>query len=130
MKITKTFLALFLSSLLLASCTDTHEAVMRDQIEWLDEATSVLNNVAEGTTSSSEAAAKMKALGRQCEDFYERKEALSADATPEELLATTQQYAEHVAESFQKYLQAVEKVKESGKMSEELTSALENMDAP
>lgn len=103
---------------------------MRDQIAWLDEATHVLNNVAEGKTAPSDAADRIKELGREAIEIGERKQALSSDATPQELQATTNEYAEQVGQSLQNYLQAVERVTKSGKMTGELTSALENIDSP
>ena len=127
MKIIKTLAALLLTALFLTSCSDTHEAVMRDQTAWLKQATVILNEVADEKITPEKAAGRIKELGKESKEIAERRRALSANATPEEL-AATKPFADQVEHSFQEYLDAVKRVTEAGKMNEELTKALENID--
>lgn len=115
------------STILLVSCGDNHDKLMKDQLAWTNEVSEVLNQVADGSLSSSEAAEQLKELGKQGEEFVERKEALYQDANKEEIQAVAEKYREEMTEAMKGMMQAMQKVVTSGRMTRELQQAMVKM---
>lgn len=115
------------AALLLASCGDSHDKLMKDQLAWTNEVSEVLNQVADGSLSSADAAEKIRELGTKGEDFMERKEALYQDASKEKIQATAEKYREEMTGAVQGMMEAMKNVVTSGRMTRELQDALANM---
>lgn len=118
---------LLLAALFTVSCSDNHDKLMKDQIDYLGEMTEVLNKVADGDLSSSEGAEKIKALGKKGDEFMERKKVLNEDLSPEEGEKLMKKYQDESMAAFKEYMAAVQKLAKSGRMTQELTEAIENM---
>lgn len=122
------FRALILASaFLLVSCGDNHDKLMKDQLAWTNEVSEVLNQVADGSLSSSDAVEKIKKLGKEGEEFVKRKEALNKDVDKEEVQAVAEKYRDEMTEAVQGMMKAMMKVVSSGRMTEELQDAMTNM---
>lgn len=122
----KSLLALLLM-ISLSACGDSHDRLMKDQIAYMDRITGVLQKVADGSMSSAEAAGKIKELGKQGDEFMERKARLNRDASPEELQAVVEKYSKESGETLMRYLEALEKLSGSGRLTRELSEAIANM---
>lgn len=120
-------LLIALAALFLVSCGDSHDKLMRDQLAWTNEVSEVLNQVADGSLSSADAAEKIRELGTKGEDFMERKEALYQDASKEKIQATAEKYRDEMTEAVQGMMKAMQNVVTSGRMTRELQDALANM---
>lgn len=116
--------------LLLSSCGDSHDKLMDDQVSWIQEMTDTLNGVAEGKISSSEASQKIKTLGKQGEKFVERKKALNKTVSPEQLMEVAKKHSKETGQAYKGYMEAVSKLSASGRMTQELADAIENMKSP
>lgn len=121
------FLIILLSPFFLTSCGDSNEKLAEDQLEYIDEMTEILNKVSDGSLSSAEAAKKIKAHGKKGDDLMERKEKLKKDLTPADEKALMKKYEDKSMKSFQNFMKAVTKLSESGRMTKELSDAIENM---
>ena len=100
---------------------------MKDQLAWTQDVTEVLEKVASGDMSASDAAEKMQKLGEEGEDFVKRKEALNKDVDPEELKKVAEKYQDEMMEAISAMMKAMMEVQASGKMTPELQGALGNM---
>ncbi|MDX1679726.1 MAG: hypothetical protein R3242_03250 [Akkermansiaceae bacterium] len=116
-----------LAAFLLSSCGDSHDKLMKDQLAWTQDVTEVLEKVASGDMSASDAAEKMQKLGEEGEDFVKRKEALNKDVDPEELKKVAEKYQDEMMEAISAMMKAMMEVQASGKMTPELQGALGNM---
>lgn len=119
-----------LLSVVMSSCGDSHDKLMNDQVSWMEEMTETLNGVADGTLSSSEAAERLEALGREGEEFVARKQKLNEGASPEEMIEVAKKHSEEVGKAFQDYMEAMTKLSASGRMTRELSEAIANMKTP
>lgn len=118
---------LALSALVLTSCGDSHDKLMKDQISWMNETTAILEKVAAGSMSSADAAGKIKKLGEDAEEFMRRKETLNKGMPPEKLQELATKYREETGQAFKEYMIAIEKASRSGRMTQEIGEAIENM---
>lgn len=126
--ITKIIAVLFLS-LFATSCGDSHDKLMNDQISWIEDITDILNDVADGTISSSDAATKLEKLNEVADKIAERKVKLNVDMSPEELQKQAEKYKDELSNSFKEYIAALSKLRNSGRLTQELTNALQNMES-
>jgi len=114
-------------AVLLVSCGDSRDKLVKDQLAWTNEVSEVLNKVADGKLSSSEAAEKIRKLGKQGDEFMKRKEVLYKDIKPEEVRELTEKYKDELSESVKGLMNAMQNVVKSGRMTEELQEAMVNM---
>ncbi len=120
-------LILLLSPFLFTSCGDSNEKLIKDQIEYIDDMTEILNKVSDGSLSSSEAAEKIKAHGKKGDEIMKRKEKLLKEMTPELEAELKKKYEEKTKQSVEKFMEAVIKLGQSGRATKELSDAIENM---
>ena len=99
---------------------------MEDQLDYIEEMASVLDDVSEGG-NASDAAEKIKALGKEGDEFMERKKELFADADPEALDKLTKKYAKRSQESARMLMLSIQKLEKSGRATPELKDAILNM---
>jgi len=123
----RTFLLILLCPFLFSSCRDTPVKVQEDRVEYMEDFTKIINKVADGSMSSSDAAKKIKAHGKKGEELLKRTEASVKDLSPEQRKALEDKYVEKHMKAFKEYVQAVEKLKQSGRATQELADAIENM---
>ena len=100
---------------------------MDDQLDWMEEMTEIINEVADGDLSSSDAAAKIKKLGKEGDDFMKRKEALNKDRSSEDLAELQKKYGKRSGEATMNFIKAIQKLKQSGRATNELSEAMQNM---
>ena len=116
-----------ISILVFGSCGDSHEKLMKDQIDWMEEMTGVVNEVADGKLSSSEAADRIGELGKEGGRIFERKAALNKDLSPEKAQELLKSHGKESIAALQNYMKAVQRLSTSGRMTREVASALENI---
>ncbi len=114
-----------LASLFLFSCGDSFEKLAKDQISLQDDITEVLNDVADGDLTSSEAAAKLGELVEKGKDISERKLALVKDLTGEEIEEIAKETRRKVLKANVEYSEALGNVVKSGKLTPELLNSLD-----
>ena len=93
----------------------------------MEDLTEVLNDVADGKASSAEAAEKIKELGRKGEEFMQRKATLNEGVSGEELMELGKKYSDGMSEALRKQMEAISRLAGSGRMTAELSEAIENM---
>lgn len=120
-------LATLCSTLTLASCGDSQEKLVDDQIDWMEEITAVFNGVADGSLSSEDAAEQIRDLGKEGEEFMKRKAELFKDATPEDLKDLISGNAAEAAKASQEMFQAMQKAVDSGRLTEEISEAMQRI---
>lgn len=100
---------------------------MSDQISWMEEITTILNKVADGGLSSSDAVAQLKELNVEADKFAVRKVKLDADMTADDLMKQLDKYKGDFAGTFKEFMLAADKLSKSGRMTQELSDAIQNM---
>lgn len=130
MKKLRNLTAILAALFFLPSCGDNHDKLMKDQIAWMEDMTAVFNSVADGSLSSSEAAERIKELGKDGEDFMNRKAVLNKDLSPEDTQKLMDKYSSELSTALKNYMTAMQNVVKSGRMTKELSEAVENMKQP
>lgn len=125
------FLSMLLAlvfALIVSSCggSDSADKLMKDQFEYLEEMASVLDDVSEGG-SATDAAKKIKALGKKGDEFVERKKKLFDGADPEEILKLTKKYEAKSVAAARELMKSIQKLEKSGRATAELQNAIMNM---
>jgi hypothetical protein len=116
-----------LAACLLAACGDSQEKLMEDQLDYLDEITAIVEEVADGSLSSSEAAAEIREWAEKGEALQRRKAALRKELTADELQALTRQYSQRSMEAVRDMMAAMGRLEQSGRMTAELGEALSSV---
>lgn len=93
----------------------------------MEDATEILNKVADGSMSSSDATKKINALGEKAEKLRKRSETVMKDISPEEQKALSEKYEEKTMKAFREFMQASLKIQQSGRGTKELLDALERI---
>lgn len=127
MKKIKALIAVCVCSLFFSSCGDSHDKLMSDQISWMGKITTILNKVADGDLSSSDATAQLNELNEEADKFAERRVKLDADMTADDLLKQVDKYKGELTGTFKEFMAAADKLSKSGRMTQELSDAIENM---
>lgn len=125
MKNFRNFTSLLATFLLLSSCGDNPDKLMKEQISWMKDVTKVLNKVADGNLSPAQAAEKIDQLGRAADKIKKRQAVLFEDLSPEESYAIMHEYTGETSEAMQKFMEAMQKVVSSGRMTKKLSEAIE-----
>ena len=120
---------LLLSFIALTSCSDSLEKLTEDQIEYMEEITEIINKTADGDLSSSEAAEEIRDWGEKGSELKDRAIALREEMSEEELEIEAKKLAEDYGErqmkAFTNYMQAVKRLEKSGRMTQEITDAIQ-----
>lgn len=111
----------------LSSCGDSGDKLMEDQLDYLNEMSEIIEEVADGSMSSADASEKFAGMKEAGDEFMERKKVLFKDISPEEVKAITEKYSKRSGESMMRYMKALEALRKSGRMTEELRKAVENI---
>lgn len=111
----------------LSSCSDSHDKIMDDQLSWMEDVTKILNQAADGEVSSSDAANKIRVLGKQGDEFMERKKVLNESVSQDQIDEITKKYSKRSIQAFQNYIQAIERLTNSGRMTNEISEAISNI---
>lgn len=127
MKNTLYTMAVLVCALVLSSCGDSHDKLAKDQITWMEDMTEIFNGVADGDLSSSQAADKIRSLGKEGEEFMARQEKLNQGTSKEELEKIRQKHSKEFQVAFKNYMKAVQKLTQSGRMTKELSDVVQNM---
>jgi len=111
----------------LSSCGDSRDKLMQDQVDMLNDMAEVVEEVADGSLSSSEAAEKFADFKKEGADIMERKKVLMKDISDEEGKELREKYSKDSGKAMMRYMEAVEKLGKSGRMTKELQEAVENL---
>ena len=126
----KKYMTLFISALVLfsfSSCADSRDKLMQDQVDYLNEMAEVIEGVADGTISSAEATEKFSEMKKTGDEFMERKKELYKGISAEDGKALAEKFNKPAAEAFGRYMKALEKLRKSGRMTQELREAVESI---
>lgn len=115
-----------LSILLLASCGDSPEKLMQDKIDYIGDMAEVIDGLAEGKLSSSEATEKIKELASKEEEFVEREKKLFKDLSAEERTALEEKFTLKTEQKIGELLSASAKLVQSGRATKEFQDAMSN----
>ena len=119
--------SLIVALLFFTSCGgDSGDKLMKDQLDYMEEVAGVLDEVSDGG-NASEAAEKIKELGKKGDEFMERKTALFGEAGDADLQQLTEKYSERARESARKMMEAIQRLEKSGRVTAELQEAIINM---
>ena len=127
MKTITQIIAVLFFSLFIISCGDSHDKLMNDQVSWIENMTDILTKVADGKISSSEAVTKLEKLNEVADKIAERKVKLNAEMSAKKLQSQGEKYKEKLSSAFKEYMTAVSNLRSSGRMTQELANALQNM---
>ena len=117
-------LATFAVCIAVTGCGDSHDKVMTDQIEWMDDIAVVVEQVAEGELSSAEGAERVRELGQEAHTFMERKKALDNDLTPHKAKRLVEKYSRPTTEAYGGVMHAMQKSMKNGTMERDLQDAI------
>ena len=112
---------------LFTSCGDSHEKLADDQLSYIEDLTEIMEDVADGKLSSSEAAEEIKDWGKKGDKLIERKKALNDAATEEELKVLAKKYEKRSMDAMKDYMAALQKLQKSGRMTKEVQEAIMNV---
>ena len=111
----------------LTSCSDSPEKIADDQISYLKELTEILDGIAEGEISSSDGAKKIQKWGKKGNKIQERIKALKEKYSDEELQDIDDKYKTEMRDAFKKLMATIVKLQKSGRMTQEIKDAMENV---
>lgn len=123
----KRLVLLLCVSLSVTSCGDSHDKLMRDQIAYMDEMSTILEKVADGSMSSADATRKLEKWNEKGAAIKVRKTTLNAKATPEQLEALGKKYQEEAMKSAGRMMASMQKLQTSGRLTPELARAASNL---
>jgi hypothetical protein len=111
-------------ALLAPACSDSHDKVMKDQIEMMNEVSSILEKVADGSLSSEKAAKKFAAWKEKGQALEKRKAALDSDPSSAEVGELVDKYQDQALEATTRMMNSMQKVHASGRLTPELGKAV------
>lgn len=112
---------------LLSSCGDSHEKLVKDQLSYMDEMTSIIIGVADGKLSSAEAAKEIKKWGKKGAEIKERQQAFIDKNETEKFMAVAEKHSEETMKATQDFMEALLKLQQSGRLTPEIQEAIENV---
>lgn len=114
-------------ALCFSSCSDSRDSLMQDQVGYINGMAEVLEEVADGSMSSADAADKFADYKKEGDDIMKRKEELMKDLSVEEGKALMEKYSKEITETFKRYMNAVQSLEKSGRATQELLDAVSNL---
>lgn len=111
----------------LNSCGDSHEKLVKDQMNYMDEITSIIIGVADGKVSSAEAAKEIKKWGKKGEDIKKRQQAFIDDNQADDFQKVAEKHSAELMKATENFMTALMKLQQSGRLTPEIQQAIENV---